>query len=62
MSDWQPIETAPGDSTPILAKSRDAITEACLMFWPTRAYYYPCGGDYYRQMNPQPTHWQPLPS
>lgn len=58
MSEWQPIETAPRDGTPILAYN------SMLGSYNT-AYLngeFPCGfwgrlGQWY----PQPTHWMPLP-
>lgn len=46
--DWQPIETAPKDGTPVLTWDG----AECMVL----AYYDDGTPDYY-----QPTHWMPLP-
>ena len=56
---WEPIETAPRDAIPILI---------CNIDYPdlmTLVAYYHLGGfvaDGVSHLNPQPTHWMPLPS
>lgn len=77
MSQWQPIETAPKDGTPILILDLDGesieITEWCEHF-PLYDYEPVKGTDLYRRINTQAdrqgfwngnghraTHWMPLP-
>lgn len=57
--EWQPIETAPKDGTPILGTDEDG-EQYVIEWWPKGARqdgFYECG-DLLRA----PTHWRPLPS
>jgi len=64
MSEWQPIETAPKDGTPIL------LGIAGPHYWPRSAWW--CldeerwvvhkGGRFSAWFDIPPTHWMPLPS
>lgn len=54
MSDWQPIETAPKDSTEILAWDGDEIK----IVWWGGLNGWLFSDDWIRVY---PTHWQPLP-
>jgi hypothetical protein len=61
VSEWQPIETAPRDGTPILGIDADQITGEVRMSvmrvqsgW---ASFTSIPGDYHRE----PSHWMPLP-
>jgi len=54
MTDWQPIETAPKDSTSVLLVKRH---EQGVAFY--RDGKWRLGGQMYFD---KPTHWQPLPA
>ena len=65
MNEWQPIETAPKDGTPILAYVEDVAIQMeysyFLKEWgPVWLAAHGCGccGEY---SVPEPTHWMPLP-
>lgn len=64
MSDWQPIETAPRDGTTVLAgaQGRDGHLWHPL---PLRFLDGRWRADFaeggWRSIDPQPTHWMPLP-
>ena len=65
MSEWQPIDTAPKDGTPILAYRADhygKFGNCCVTYWRTNKN----GNSYtgFGEFNPTywpPTHWMPLP-
>lgn len=70
--DWQPIETAPKDGSPILVfcetlrRDRDAVY-VCRWTTPLKidiysggpGYWVEAGGEQYAEY--KPTHWMPLP-
>lgn len=66
MTDWQPIETAPRDGTPIIVWDGEIRT---LTVWgkvshvPIYGFLEVVGCDFNDTdlMGPQPTHWMPLP-
>lgn len=60
MSEWQPIETAPDDGTPMLVtwpctSGADVTVATKIEVW--RDYY---SGDHLAAQE-RPTHWMPLP-
>lgn len=67
MSEWQPIETAPKDGSPILIWQPGGVTQytwytdCWICRWEDR---YQCwteaGGELYSEAR-SPTHWMPLP-
>lgn len=57
-SQWQPIETAPKDGTPVLAWDEGAV---CIVTWVSGDPVDPDGWYDVRRLDPAPTHWQPLP-
>lgn len=57
MTQWQPIETAPRDGTPILAYVPEYVVESvCVVEYSDRWSTWYCVGDAC-----DPTHWMPLP-
>lgn len=56
---WQPIETAPKDGTPVLAWDEGAV---CIVTWVSGDSIDPDGWYDVRRLDPAPTHWQPLPA
>jgi hypothetical protein len=62
MTQWQPIETAPKDGTPILVYMEESIIEAEWKYeqwWPVVLPSHGCGCCSHD--NDEPTHWMPLP-
>lgn len=63
MSEWQPIETAPHDGTPVLVFSPGNVQ--WVGTWMPRTWQDDGAGDwegYYGGTSPRdPTHWMPLP-
>lgn len=73
MNQWQPIETAPKDGTPILAGIK-GYTPVVVLFLNTIKRFIPCNhldmtGDFASELDEDlvmctewnPTHWMPLP-
>lgn len=60
MTDWQPIDTAPKDGTPILVWNAGYVAVMC---WWERCWEYANGIQRYwpRADEREPTHWMPLP-
>ena len=56
MNNWQPIETAPKDGTPILGNSNYSGVQIAQMSWTD-------GGWWIDKLDllDAPTHWMPLP-
>lgn len=56
--EWQPIETAPRDGTPILVAVEGGRFYADKAEWTASGWAYPCHNH-----GPEisPTHWMPLP-
>jgi hypothetical protein len=63
---WEPIETAPKDGSDVLAghtlKWGMVAVPGCPMRWQEGKWHAHFGGDTYKPVEPQPTHWMPLPS
>lgn len=57
---WQPIETAPKDETPILGFITEKWIEG--IFWNGEEWSYLSDGDITPVGRNQPTHWMPLPA
>lgn len=55
MTEWQPIETAPKDGTPILVCDKGPYAYVAEWFQHSRTWI---GAD---KMYWEPTHWMPLP-
>jgi hypothetical protein len=57
--EWRPIETAPKDGTSVFTMPHQRVTHYVdgvgWIFWHTSS-------EEYRALEPQPTHWQPLPT
>ena len=73
MSEWQPISTAPKDGTPVLVFSpyedRNEPTNVVVakyeIYGPDNEWWVYCEAvlaDISGQIDPEPTHWMPLPS
>jgi hypothetical protein len=68
MSDWQPIETAPRDGTPVLVYSPMACVGVDIgLWWGLRngfdiGWYYEDEPEREEELAQSFTHWQPLPS
>lgn len=63
LSDWQPIETAPKDGTPVMlfARSKLATAPAPVVGWMIDGEWIECCFAPNRPVGLVPTHWQPLP-
>jgi len=73
MSEWQPIETAPRDGTPILVfggeftpsvdppRPVESAVKCERSIEDGVLRYFVCDTDYYSAEVVGPTHWQPLP-
>ena len=67
--EWQPIETAPTDETPILVwggtyetdLSEPYKNDEIRLVSRSGAIWYETGGCYYASWVSNPTHWMPLP-
>jgi hypothetical protein len=58
--EWQPIETAPKDGTPILIYETTLGPVTYVCFWNSfHEYWVEAEGEQYSSFNP--THWMPLP-
>ena len=65
-SEWQPIETAPKDGTPIILGFPDMACEGYWMCDPSRNHWGETGwfasdSDVLFEHPWKPTHWMPLP-
>lgn len=58
-SEWQPIETAPEDGTPILAWSDEGVSYVCWGLNGIWTFFQNHRGD---KFHFRPTHWMPLPT
>lgn len=56
MSDWQPIQTAPKDGTPIIGHW-EGYKRPCVMWWNFADKAFESWAD----RNEEPSHWMPLP-
>jgi hypothetical protein len=68
--DWQPIETAPKDGRQVLLFSPGSIPEVVVGKWETYegdpgeawwAYAETALSDLFGEVDPEPSHWMPLP-
>jgi hypothetical protein len=59
--EWQPIETAPKDGTPVLGY-RDVDGVMATVYWTTwGGWSLVAPGGYAEEDDWEPTHWMPLP-
>jgi hypothetical protein len=66
MSEWQPIETAPKDGTTVragaMSGARPGLVPYPLPYRFLDGRWTAVVGGEWRPIDPQPTHWMPLPA